>query len=113
MPSAATMHGVRRAQAFLEGFQQSATVEDVARYANLSPFHLCRAFRAQSGRTMHAYRTALRLHHGFDALAAAGSLSDLAVSLGFASHSHFSAQFKRHFGFTPRSVSSLRLLAAS
>jgi len=106
--SPTTRRSVARAVDFLAAnFRQSTSVQEIALHARCSPFHLCRAFKAQTGFSIHGYRTALRLRHGFDELLCAPhSITDLALDLGFSSHSHFTAMFKSAFGQTPRSIRS-------
>ena len=80
-------------------------VADIAQRLEVSPFHLCHSFRAHSGTTLHAYRRDMRLRGALGAVAAhRGQLSSLAVSLGFYSHSHFTAAFRRAFGFAPTAI---------
>lgn len=68
----------------------------------VSPWHLCRVFREQTGTTVHAYRRDLRLRVALEELgSAAGQVSRLAHRCGFSSHSHFTAAFRRQFGVTP------------
>ena len=51
---------------------------------------------------VHAYRAKLRLRASLELLeAGAVDLSALAGDLGYSSHSHFSAAFRREFGVTP------------
>jgi AraC-like DNA-binding protein len=74
----------------------------LARAVDLSPFRLCRAFRAHTGRTMTEYRHSLRLRLALDRLRDRRlDLTTLAFDLGYSSHSHFTAVFRRHFGLTP------------
>jgi len=74
----------------------------LARAVELSPFQLCRAFRAHAGETMTEYRHSLRLRLALDRLRDRRlDLTTLALDLGYASHSHFTAVFRRHFGLTP------------
>jgi AraC family transcriptional regulator len=74
----------------------------LAAAADCSPFHLCRSFRAVTGSSITSYQHALRLRLALPLLRDADSdLSDIALRLGFASHSHFTALFRRHFGVTP------------
>lgn len=83
----------------------------LARAVGASPFHLCRVFKALTGRTMHAYRGQLRLRRSLELLAGEGcELLDVALALGYSSHSHFSQAFRRAFGLTP---SAFRSEAAS
>jgi AraC family transcriptional regulator len=77
-------------------------VADIAARTGVSPFHLCRTFRAATGTTLHAYRRAVRLRSASELTAVRrGRLSSLAIDLGFHSHSHFTAAFRREFGMAP------------
>jgi AraC-like DNA-binding protein len=68
----------------------------------VSPWHLCRVFKEQTGTTIHGYRRDLRLRTALEHLdPSTGRISMLAHQLGFSSHSHFTAAFRRRFGFTP------------
>ena len=85
-----------------EHFAEAATLEDIAAAVSASPFHVHRVFRAWTGRTLHDYRHQLRLRTGLAAiLEGEENLTALGLSLGFASHSHFTDAFKRCFGFPP------------
>lgn len=77
-------------------------LRELAAAVDCSPFHLCRGFRDVTGMSITGYQHALRLRAALELLRDTNSdLSDIALSLGFASHSHFSALFRRHFGITP------------
>jgi AraC family transcriptional regulator len=81
----------------------------LARAVGVSRSRLCRAFRRATGTTLHAYRDGLRLRRALEALPGCSDLTALALDLGYASHSHFGARFRRAFGMTPseaRTVSS-------
>lgn len=74
----------------------------IARAAASSPFHLARLFRRHTGRGLHGYRDELRLVLALQRLQGGErSLAQLALELGYAHHSHFSAAFKRRFGLAP------------
>jgi AraC family transcriptional regulator len=74
----------------------------IAREAGESPFHLARRFRALTGHTLHGYRTRLRMAQALARLRDGESdLTALALDLGYSSHSHFSASFRRCFGIAP------------
>ena len=87
-------------------FRERVQVADVARAAFTSPFHLCRLFKASTGTTLHAYLTRLRLQAALDALAdrPRTDLARVAQEVGFATHSHFTAAFRRELGATPSEV---------
>jgi AraC family transcriptional regulator len=74
----------------------------VARAVHCSPFHLARQFRAVTGETIARYLLRLRLASALQRVTAGESgLARLAVELGFAHHSHFTARFRGAFGITP------------
>jgi AraC family transcriptional regulator len=78
------------------------SLAEIARAVNCSPFHLARIFRATVGSSIHQYRLRLRLALALEQLEdGPASLTDLALDLGFSSHSHFTAAFQRSFGTSP------------
>jgi AraC family transcriptional regulator len=87
-----------------ERFAEPLRLLDIARQIGLSPFHLCRAFHAATGSTLHAYRDQMRLRRALDRLADGEELTGLALDLGYSSHSHFTAVFRRRFGVPPSSA---------
>lgn len=83
-------------------FAEPLTLDSLAQALYTSPYHLCRVFRQQTGQTIHDYLNQLRLHASLERVTAREtSLTDLSLALGFASHSHFSAAFRRAFGVPP------------
>ncbi|MGE0480996.1 MAG: helix-turn-helix transcriptional regulator [Phycisphaerae bacterium] len=83
-------------------FAEPLTLAELAEIVAASPFHLARVFRRQTGRSLHAYRTRLRLAATLPALAdGAPDLARVALRVGFASHSHFTTAFQQHFDVTP------------
>jgi len=100
---------VGRARAFLDAhLSETVGLEAVARDAGTSLYHLCRVFREQTGLTMHAYRTRQRLGHALDRLVGGtgANLTDLALDLGFSSHSHLSREFQKQMGVPPSAIRS-------
>jgi AraC-like DNA-binding protein len=94
-------------------FAEPLTLVDIATALGTSVFHLCRAFKDATGTTLHEQRTQLRLRSALDRLEDANcDLCALALDLGFSSHSHFTASFRRAFGTTP-SAARRRVCARS
>ena len=82
-------------------FLQHETLADVAAAAGASPFHVCRVFRRITGRTVHAYRTELRLRWSLEPIADGVDILAVALAAGFAHHSHLTSTFRRTFGMPP------------
>jgi AraC-like DNA-binding protein len=83
-------------------FTASDSLETIADAVGCSVFHLCRVFRDETGTTIHRYRHQLRLRRSLELVAEPDSdLTDVALQLGFSSHSHFTAAFRKAFGTTP------------
>jgi AraC-like DNA-binding protein len=81
------------------------TVAKLAKIANLSPFHLCHVFRQMLGMSIYDYVMQERLAYALDAVLDGGDdLTAIALDAGFASHSHFTARFRRFFGCTPTAL---------
>jgi AraC-like DNA-binding protein len=86
-------------------FTERLTLEELGRAVNVSPFHLARSFRRQTGYTLHEYRTHLRLRAALERLAAGDEdVAVIARAVGFSSHSHLTASFHRAFGVPPSCV---------
>lgn len=86
-------------------FTENLSLSDIAREVGASVFHLARIFKARTGFTLHGYRNQLRLRAALARLGERGvDLIDIALDLGFSSHSHFTETFRRCFGKTPSAV---------
>lgn len=94
-------------------YREELGLGQIARRVGASPFHLSRVFQANTGRTLHDYRLRLRLNAALDLLPDAEDLSRVALELGFSSHSHFTASFRRCFGTTPSEYRDRRRRRAS
>lgn len=105
VPTERQVVAVERARVLLmERIGEPLHLADIADAVDLSPWHLCRAFRALTGATLHAYRDQLRLQGALARLAAGEDITRVALELGYSSHSHFTWAFRRRFGVPPSSV---------
>jgi AraC-like DNA-binding protein len=83
-------------------FRDRLTLGEIARAVHCAPTHLCEIFKRHTGTTIHRYLTRLRLAAALETIAdATMPLSQLAVDLGFSSHSHVTTSFRREFGVQP------------
>src|SRR5690625_1014943 len=88
-----------------ERLDANIAIDSLAHTLNLSAFHLMRPFRAHTGSTLRGYRRRLRVAAALEALAAGhDDLTRLALDLGFASHSHMDAAFRRELCASPTNV---------
>jgi AraC family transcriptional regulator len=95
---------VERARALIEDcIAERLTLDDLAKAAGLSRFHLLRAFKAFYGETPLAFAERRRMARAQEMLAApAARIVDVAASLGYESQSAFARTFRAHVGLSPR-----------
>ncbi|MCP3141842.1 helix-turn-helix transcriptional regulator [Pyxidicoccus xibeiensis] len=94
-------------------FHERLTLETMAAEVGASPFHASRVFRAVTGETLHRHLTRVRLRAGlFELQHAAGRLIDVALAVGFSSHSHFTSAFRREYGCAPSALVHLHAQGA-
>jgi AraC family transcriptional regulator len=77
------------------------TLADIAAEIRGSPVYLTQVFQQVEGIPLYRYHLRLRLARALDLIARSDDLSALAADLGFSSHSHFAAAFRRAYGRTP------------
>jgi AraC-like DNA-binding protein len=80
---------------------------ELARVVAVSPHHLSRIFRAETGETISRYRNRARVRLVLERLAdRERSLARLAGELGFADQAHLSRVVRREVGSTPSAIRS-------
>jgi len=79
----------------------TATLADAARAAAMSPFHFQRTFKTAFGVSPSRYVMGLRFTRAANLLRAGMSVTDAALSVGFASSASFSTAFRQWFGISP------------
>jgi AraC-like DNA-binding protein len=97
------------AREYLHGsIDRRISLEDVAREACVSQYHLHRAFRRVFRQTPHAYVTTLRLSRAYSFLETGRPVTDVALDVGFNSLSAFTRLFRSRYGFPPSAVPKVR-----
>jgi AraC-like DNA-binding protein len=95
---------LRRIFAHIEGrLAENIEIGDLAAIAGLSECHLSRAFRQSVGMPPHRYVMTRRIAVGAGLIERTElPFTDIALSVGFSDHSHFTRMFVRIAGETPR-----------
>ncbi|SFN13588.1 AraC-type DNA-binding protein [Actinomadura madurae] len=90
---------------------QAGSLVSLARLLEVSPSHLSRTFRRQTGMSVTRYRNRIRVGRALDRIEQGEQdLSRLAADLGFADHAHLTRTVKAETGRPP--VALRRLLTA-
>lgn len=91
--------------AMARSFPEPLSSPRLAAMLHTSVFHLSRVFRAETGFSIGGYQRSLRLRAALELLPRhTEGLTALALELGFSSHSHFTAMFRREFGVAPSAL---------
>lgn len=94
---------LRRIHEFLlERLDAGVTLRDIAAQVALSPAHVCTAFRTAAGLTPFQYLASLRMDRAKELLGTTdASMTEVAMRVGYATASAFTASFRRVTGMTP------------
>jgi AraC family transcriptional regulator len=86
-----------------EYLDRDLRLAELARIAQLSPYHFSRLFKQSMGLAPHQYHTQCRVERAKQLLLSGElTLPEVACAVGFASQSHLNYHFKRWVGVTPR-----------
>ena len=89
-------------------------LSELAQQLGCSVYSLCHRFKRIHGESIYRYRQNLRLRLSLERLRdGERNLTALALDLGFSSHSHFTAAFRRQFGITPSTLLGVPLIPAA
>jgi AraC-like DNA-binding protein len=94
---------LRRVEDYIDShIDQSVRLTDLATVSGLSQMHFAAQFRAATGYRPHEYLLKRRVDYAMALMSSTGfSLLEIALSVGFQSHAHFSTVFKRFSGTSP------------
>jgi AraC-like DNA-binding protein len=89
-------------------FRNALSIGEIARRVAVSPQHLCRLFKLETGMALHRYLNRLRLRAALaELLDSSRDLAWIGLDAGFSSHSHFTSAYRREFGLTPSATRRL------
>lgn len=96
-------NAVKQVREYLENhYEDNTSLDELANIAGLSPFHLVRVFREETGLPPHTYLTHVRVMKAREMLQNdPRSIADVAYATGFTDQSHLTRWFKRIVGVTP------------
>ena len=86
-----------------EQLAEDLTIADLAAVVHMSPFHFARTFKTATGQPPHRYLTQRRMERAKFLLSVTRlTVAEVAYRVGFDNKSHFSAQFRKATGTTPK-----------
>ena len=88
-------------EAMLAGLSDRQSLTSTAREVGMSTFYFARVFRELVGQSPHQYLLRARLRNAARLLRRDASVTQAALSSGFANLSHFTRIFRNHFGVAP------------
>lgn len=93
---------IQKARGYIEDcFAQDISLNELAKYVDLSPYYFLRVFRAQVGMPPHAFLESVRIRHTQRLIRNGKPLAEIAMEVGFSSQSHMTRSFKKIIGVTP------------
>ena len=86
-----------------ERLGENLSLADIAAVVHMSQFHFARAFKAATGQPPHRYLTMRRMERAKVLLSVTRlPVAEVAYQVGFYNTSHFTAQFRKATGATPK-----------
>lgn len=85
-----------------DNYSRDISLDDVARYLNLSPYYFSKLFKAETGITFMDYLTDLRMARAQELLKDESlSIKEVCAEVGYSDPNYFSRSFKKNVGVTP------------
>ena len=81
--------------------EDTFAIEDMARSASISPYHMIRKFKNDFGLTPHQFQIQCRIRKAQKLLEDGKSVIEVAYATGFCDQSHFDRCFRKIVGLTP------------
>lgn len=83
--------------------EEALTLAELAEVVGMSPYYFARQFKHSTGLAPHQYLSERRIERAKELLSDTNSsIADIGLRLGFSNQSHFTAQFRKLTGTTPR-----------
>ncbi|PKM86145.1 MAG: hypothetical protein CVU87_13045 [Firmicutes bacterium HGW-Firmicutes-12] len=93
---------INRVTDFLqEEYRKGISLDELSRIANLSPYHLIRVFKKQTGKTPVEYLIDIKIENAKRMILEGKNITEVCYLSGFNNQSYFSSVFKRKVSMTP------------
>lgn len=99
---------IKKAAVFLEeNYSNPPTIKNLAKMVGINEYKLKNGFKSVFKSTIHQYVVVLRMKKANELIKARYlQIGEIAQELGYKNPSHFSAAFKKYFGFLPTALRS-------
>ena len=84
-----------------ERYSENLSIRELSELVSMSPFHLLREVKKQTGLPPHAYLTQIRIQKARQLLKGSTPIADIALQTGFCDQAQFTKRFKQIVGTTP------------
>lgn len=98
---------IRRATEYVnDGYSKEISLSDIASRLGITPEHLSRKFKAETGFGFNEYLTLIRLQHAEHMLKKepGRSVGEIAFAVGFNDSNYFSKRFREIYGVSPKNA---------
>ncbi len=85
-----------------DSIQENITLEILAKNCSLSKYHFLRVFKKELGMTPHSFIINERINRANILIQNGMPISEASLQVGFSDQSHFTRNFKKYFGYTPK-----------
>jgi AraC family transcriptional regulator len=88
-----------------ERLAEELSIADMVAVVHMTPFHFARAFKTATGQPPYRYITTRRIDRAKMLLSVTRlPITEVAYRVGFSNQSHFTAQFRKAIGTTPKRI---------
>jgi two-component system, response regulator YesN len=91
-----------------KNYSQEIRLEDISRYLNISPFHLSRMFKRETGNNIFDYLSMVRIDKSKELLIGSEiSVKEICYNVGYSDPNYYCKVFKKVVGLTPTTYRDL------
>jgi len=85
-----------------DSIYENISLDSLAKNCSLSKYHFLRVFKKELGITPHSFIINERINRANILIQNGKSICDASIQVGFNDQSHFSRNFKKYFGYSPK-----------